>query len=290
MSASMLSNLMISLSNNIMSYIIKMCLNFVTNLLNNFFYDAFAVETNFYDMVNRNSFNIVNLYHAIYIFAISLLILFFVKKMVETYFAWSNGDPDNSPFQVLLGFVKALIIMISFGFLYETFVNIMNTLYQSITNSAFGDTTGLADLFNTQKDWVNTLLNSMGMIFYVIIAIQYVLVYFQNLSRGIEVLILRLGIPFACVGLLNADGGVFKGYIQKFVKVAFTVIVQLTLLRLSITFLLSTHIILALASSTMALKTPGLLTEFLTTYGGTDGKAGRIIHNVSIVGSMISKK
>lgn len=289
MSGSMLTNSILSLSNNLMSYIIQMCLNFVNNLLNNFFYDAFAVETNFYDMVNRNTFNIVSLYHAIYIFAISILIMLFVKKMVETYFAWSNGDPDNSPLQVLIGFVKALIIMVSFGFLYETFVDIMNSLYQSITNSAFGDTSGLADLFNTQKDWVNALLNSMGMIFYVIIAIQYVLVYFQNLSRGIEVLILRLGIPFASVGLLNADGGVFRGYIQQFIKVAFTVIVQLTLLRLSITFLLSTHIILALATSTMALKTPGILSQFLITYGGTDGRAGKIVHNVGIVASMMKK-
>ena len=86
----------------VLGLIIRECLGFVVTLLNNFFYDAFAVETNFYDMVNTGVFNINTLYHAIYIFAISILIMLFVKKMIETYFAWSNGDPENNPLNVLI--------------------------------------------------------------------------------------------------------------------------------------------------------------------------------------------
>lgn len=86
-------------------------------------------------------------------------------------------------------------------------------------------------------------------------------------------LILRLGIPFACIGLLNADGGVFKGYFQKIIKVGFTVVVQLFLLRFTLALLYKYHIILALASGLMAYKTPGLISEFMATssqgyYGG----------------------
>lgn len=272
----------------VLGLIIRECLGFVVSLLNNFFYDAFAVETNFYDLVNTGVFNINNLYHAIYIFAIAILIMLFVKKMIETYFAWTNGDPDNSPFQVVVGFVEALIIMISFGFLYETFVNILFSFYTSITTSAFGSSSDLsATLGNFTVS--TALVNTIGLFIYAIVAFQFVLIYFQNLSRGIEILILRFGIPFACIGLLNADRGVFKGYIQQFVKVSFTVIVQLTLLRLAIVLLVNGNGILALATSSLAMKTPGLLAQFLTTYGGTEGKAGKIVHNLSVVGSMMKK-
>lgn len=268
--------------------IISQCLGFIKTLLGNFFYDAFAIETNFYDMVNTGVLNINSLYHAIYIFAISILIMMFVKKMIETYFAWSNGDPDNSPLQVVIGFVEALIIMISFGFLYETFVNVLNGFYTSITNAGFGANSNFASIIGEYD--VNTyLMNTIGLCIYSIIALQYVLIYFQNLSRGIEILILRFGIPFACIGLLNADKGAFKGYMQQFVKVAFTVIVQLTLLRLSITLLVNAHGIIALATSSLAMKTPGLLSQFLTTYGGTEGKAGKVVHNLSVVGSLMKK-
>lgn len=272
----------------VLGLIIRECLGFVVTLLSNFFYDAFAVETNFYDMVNTGVLNINNLYHAIYIFAISILIMLFVKKMIETYFAWTNGDPDNSPFQVVIGFVEALIIMISFGFLYETFVNILYNFYTSITIAGFGSSSDLNSILG-QFSVSTTFMNTIGLFIYAIVAFQFVLVYFQNLSRGIEILILRFGIPFACIGLLNADKGAFKGYIQQFIKVSFTVIVQLTLLRLSITLLVNAHGIIALATSSLALKTPGLLAQFLTTYGGTDGKAGRVVHNISVISSMMKK-
>ena len=272
----------------VLGLIIRECLGFVVSLLNNFFYDAFAVETNFYDLVNTGVFNINNLYHAIYIFAIAILIMLFVKKMIETYFAWTNGDPDNSPFQGVVGFVEALIIMISFGFLYETFVNILFSFYTSITTSAFGSSSDLSATLGNFTVSI-ALVNTIGLFIYAIVAFQFVLIYFQNLSRGIEILILRFGIPFACIGLLNADRGVFKGYIQQFVKVSFTVIVQLTLLRLAIVLLVNGNGILALATSSLAMKTPGLLAQFLTTYGGTEGKAGKIVHNLSVVGSMMKK-
>ncbi|MBS5863329.1 MAG: hypothetical protein KIC54_01405 [Clostridium sp.] len=178
--------------------------------------------------------------------------------------------------------------MISFGFLYETFVNILYSFYTSITTAGFGSASDLQSMLGTFT--VSTaLINSIGLFIYAIIAFQFVLIYFQNLSRGIEILILRFGIPFACIGLLNADKGVFRGYIQQFVKVSFTVIVQLTLLRLAITLLVNGNGILALATSSLAMKTPGLLSQFLTTYGGTDGKAGKIVHNVGIVAGMMKK-
>ena len=78
-------------------------------------------------------------------------------------------------------------------------------------------------------------------------------------------LVLRFGVPFACIGFLNADGGVANGYFQKMIKVAFTIIVQILLLRLSIALLTKAHIILSLACVNIAYKTPSLLSEFMVS-------------------------
>lgn len=51
-----------------------------------------------------------------------------------------------------------------------------------------------------------------GMVFVIV----YFILYFQFLMRGLEILILRVGIPLACVGLLDNDKGVFKAYLNKF--------------------------------------------------------------------------
>ena len=95
--------------------------------------------------------------------------------------------------------------------------------------------------------------------------------------------ILRLGIPFATIGLLNSDGGAFNGYIKKFISNAFTIIVQLMLMQFSIILLNKYHFVLALSTSTIALRTPHMLQEFMQKAGGgcTSGKiatATRIIN------------
>lgn len=72
---------------------------------------GFAIEINFRNLEN---FNVGGLYNAIYTFAIAVLIVLFIKKMIETYLAWSSGDPDNNPLNILIGFLKAMIVMICF--------------------------------------------------------------------------------------------------------------------------------------------------------------------------------
>ena len=145
--------------------------------------------------------------------------------------------------------------MISFGYIYRTFVDVFYSLYTSLDRAAFGNN------YNnlTDSSWIETFgdaFNIVGNTFYLIVSVLYILIYFQNLGRGVEMLVLRFGLPFACIGLLNADGGAFKGYIQKMIKVAFTVIVQLMLLKFSLILLESRHLILALATGLMAYRTP----------------------------------
>jgi len=191
----------------LLGWIAQAILNWLSGVYTTMFYLAFAIEISFRDI--STNFSISGLYNAIYVVAIALLIMFFVKKMIETYMTWTNGDPDENPLNVLIGFVKAMIVMICFGFIYTQFVNVFYGIYNNLLMGMTGSIDAVVPVYK------NLGLNVFGAFLYLIIAVQLTLLYFQFLTRGFEMLILRLGIPFACIGLLNANQGAFKGYIQK---------------------------------------------------------------------------
>lgn len=181
----------------ILSWLAEAVLNWLSGVYTTMFYLAFAIEIAFRNI--ETNFSISGLYNAIYIVAIAILVLFFIKKMVETYMTWSNGDPDENPLNVLIGFIKALIVMVCFGFIYTQFVNIFYDIYNQFLLGMTGSSEPVVPVYK------NLGLNVFGAVLYLIIAIQLALLYFQFLTRGFEMLILRLGIPFASIGLLNAN-------------------------------------------------------------------------------------
>lgn len=181
--------------------------------------------------------------------------------------------------------MKALIVMVCFGFIYTQFVNIFYGIYNNLLVGMTGSLDAVV------PEYKNLGLNVFGAFLYLVIAVQLALLYFQFLTRGFEMLILRLGIPFACIGLLNANQGAFKGYIQKFINNAFTIIIQLLLVQFSILLLNGGHFVLAFTSSSIALRTPQMLQEFMISSGGgsTSGKVNTVSRVVTIFRSGVSK-
>lgn len=72
----------------LLGWIAQAVLKWLSGVYTSMFYLAFAIEISFRDIGTK--FNIAGLYNAIYVIAIALLIMFFVKKMIETYMTWSN--------------------------------------------------------------------------------------------------------------------------------------------------------------------------------------------------------
>ena len=72
----------------ILGWISEAILTWLSGVYTTMFYLAFAIEIAFRDVATN--FSISGLYNAIYIVAIAVLIMFFVKKMIETYMMWSN--------------------------------------------------------------------------------------------------------------------------------------------------------------------------------------------------------
>ncbi|MFR8331501.1 MAG: conjugal transfer protein TrbL family protein [Oscillospiraceae bacterium] len=195
------------------------------------------------------------------------------EKGFETYVLWSDGDADEEPIAILTNFFKAMAVAICFPTMYDW----LATIVEEMSNKML-EAIGLA----TAYDWAGWVsgISSMGLvtaIFGLVFVIVYFILYFQFLMRGLEILILRVGIPLACVGLIDNDKGVFKPYMSKFFQSALSVVIQVSLAKLGVGLMMNMHIFWGVACMILAVRTPKFLQDFLITTGG--GGGGAIVNN-----------
>lgn len=202
-------------------------------------------------------------------YGISLIILKFLKKGFDTYILWIDGDADSDPMLLLTNFFRAMAVAIAFPTVYEWFVEILEKASTDILE-AIGLNIGF-DITVLNNFVTQSLLTG---IFSLIFMIIFVMVYIKILGIGVEILILRVGLPLACGGLMDADRGVFRSYIQKFIQSFFTVLIQLILLKFGMALMLNGHVIWGIVFANLALKTPKFLQEFLIVSSGGGGLNG----------------
>ena len=217
-------------------------------------------------------------------FGVSLIILKFLKKGFECYVMWTDGDPDSEPIQLIIRFVQAIAVAVCFPVMYGWLADITEKLTNQLI-TAIGASTN----YDWQA-WVNGL-SSAGLvtaIFGLVFVICYFILYFQFLMRGVEIMILRIGLPLACTGLLDNDKGVFKTYLTKFFQSTVAVMVQISLCKLGVGMMMNVGINLnvfwGIACLVLAIKTPRFLSEFMVPTGGGGGMVNNISHSVRLVG------
>ncbi|MDU7472181.1 MAG: DUF6102 family protein [Paenibacillus macerans] len=221
-----------------------------------------------------------SLYDILFSFGIALMILKFLKKGFEIYVLWTDGDPDEEPLFLLTNFFRAMAVAVCFPTIYSWLAQIVEELTDLLLN-AIGQSTS----YDWQV-WVEAI-SSAGLvtaIFGLIFVICFFILYFQFLMRGLEMFILRVGIPLACAGLLDNDRGVFRAYAQKFMQSMLAVVIQIALAKLGVGLMLQNHVFWGMACMVLAIRTPRFLSDFLITTGGGGGIVNNVYHSVKLVG------
>lgn len=230
--------------------------------------------------------NVVDLLFDIVLgFGVSLIILKFLKKGFACYVLWTDGDPDTEPTALVIRFMEAVAVAVSFPLLYGWLAEIVQEFIGELMAAV-----GTGTSYDWQA-WVNGI-SSLGLttaIFGLIFVVCYFLLYFQFLMRGLEILILRIGMPMACVGLLDNDKGIFNTYLNKFFQSTLAVVIQIVLCKLGVGMMLNIginmNVFWGLACMVLAIKTPAFLREFLVpTGGGAGGIINNVYHSVRLVG------
>ena len=255
------------------------CLVFIDEMLEGIVPLALNAESY---MTNVTGTNIATtLTQVMFGFGVSLIILKFVKKGFDTYVLWNGSDAEEEPYFLVINFVKALAVAICFPVIYGWMAAIITEMSTQILN-AVGAGTGYS-----WAAWISGI-SSAGIvtaIFALVFMIAYFMLYFQFLMRGLEMLILRVGIPIACIGLLDNDSGVFKNYLSTFFKSMLSVVVQIALAKLGVGLMLNMHIFWGVACMILALRTPRFLAEFIIpSGGGSHGVINNVYHSIRLVG------
>ncbi len=218
---------------------------------------------------------------------VMLLTIVFLKKGIETYVLYSDGDPDSDPVQLLTLYCKGIAIVTCGNQVITWFAQISSELMENILNIIRG-ATGLeysdtiSGLFPEDPDeFVGNLLAS---VFALVFGILFWIVFFSTLKSGLELFVLRVGLPLACIGLINADKGIFKNFGMSVAKAMVTIIVKVSLTALGFALFISSvkmegnsiiyacfGSVLGIMSLMLALTAPRLLQEFMVASGGGNG-------------------
>lgn len=201
----------------------------------------------------------------VYEIAIYLLILKFLRNGFETYIAGTGGDPDASPMAMVARFVKAIVLAISFPVLYEFFARICITFLNAMLDSG---SLPLSDKSNLLTQISTASTSSIANFIY---WVGFLILYFQLLKRGAELLILRLSFPIACVGLLESDNGAYAPFIMMIFKTGITTITQIVLFQLSYTMISSYDVVIGLVFLGLAISAPKFLQQFMVPSSGGNG-------------------
>jgi hypothetical protein len=253
------------------------CLVYVNSLLNDLVSIALYADRYMDSLLGTSGLSQV--FDIFFGLGVSLIVLKFLKKGFEQYILWTEGDADTEPLILLTGFFKALAIAVSFPTLYDWLAEIIEDLTDQLIKA-------ISNGMETDFTAVITGISSAGLftaIISLIFFICFFLLYLQFLTRGLEIFILRVGLPLACVGLMDADKGVFRTYIQKFFQSTLAVLVQIVLAKMGVALMLNTHVLWGIAALLLALRTPRFLQEFIIVSGGHGGGMGTVYQSVRLV-------
>lgn len=213
------------------------------------------------------TFNVEALSSYIMGFAVILIILKFLKKGFDTWIAWTD-DPTADPIILTTNLLKALVCALVFPILYGWLVDVIEDLTNGIlTAMSLSNITNPSDAL---MNLVHTATQSSA-IFVLIYVVLLVILYIKFLMRAVEIFVVRMGFPLACVGILDANGGVFSGYVNKLFQAVLSIVVQIVLAKLSLTMLISNHTIWATVFAIVTIKSPKLLQELIYTPTGGGG-------------------
>lgn len=257
--------------------------------------DTFSYYLNFDKAIKSAapSFSFDKLYTYMAALSLGIAIMLFLKKGFEIYILWNDGDADLDPVVFLASFIKMTVVIVwfssAYGYGVEVATNIFNKLLESIT----GNVTG--------KDFLAGLLNFVDLnngflfiIFIVVLLINAIRLVIQFFGRGIELFILRIGVPLAALDMLNADSVAWRAYVKKIVQITLTLELQIFLFFLSLMIPINgiKNFIFAIAVQLTAIKLPSFLSELLVVSAGNGGlisKASSGAHLVSSLKSIFKK-
>lgn len=175
---------------------------------------------------------ISQVYNVVYLLSCALALIKLLSKGFQVYILWRDGDPETSPVNMVIGMFTGIVMMLAFPVLYDIMADVTTWFANTIITVLHmnNQVTVVQSILMFIAAAGGGLVNAILMLIWIIMMI---ILFVKMVGRGVELLVLRLGVPIACLGLIDSDGGLFKGYMQIFFKTMATSVVQICLMSFS---------------------------------------------------------
>ena len=218
-------------------------------------------------------------YWYLYIACTVILLAKLLWKGAKVYIMYRDGDPEVPPMTLLTGAGMALGVSAAFPVLYPILIDVTMRIAQALVYAATGNwgytTVEIADILSL-SDFIADKGLSM-----IIAALAYgvmlIVINFQLLIRGVELMVFRLGVPFASMDLVNSDGNIWKNYINILFRMMLLSIVQVFCMVIGLLLFSDGNLTWALAFEVAAVSGPKLMAQFFPAQsGGLSQKAAAV--------------
>ena len=163
--------------------------------------------------------------------ALSLIMLMALYKGFMTYIMWKDGNPEENPLEIIFRYMFSIAMLFSFNELFAIAASIIGSLNNgfNISSGSVNLTGGLINIianFNTGQQilTIMLLIKFLKTLYNAIITV---------ITKGIEIMILRLGFPFACVSAITPQASGFHNYIVSIARGMFSIVVMSVFIGLS---------------------------------------------------------
>jgi hypothetical protein len=199
---------------------------------------------------------------------LSLIVLKFVHKLFMTYFLGTDGDPDAEIKGLLMRFIKAIAIALCFSYLYDFLINVtIDITSRFLTNSLYNYVNQVDAVISGLSTSVSPMFTVLCLL---VVVIAIIVIVIQLFMRGLQMWVIRIGMPLFCVGILDSDGGLFRSATNILIKSVVTVVIQFSFLIMGITYIGSSIFtqIFGIICLVTAIASPKLMSEIMIQAGG----------------------
>ena len=220
-------------------------------------------------------------YWYIYATCTLILIIKLLWKGGKVYIMYRDGDPEVSPMTMLTGAGMSLGVSVAFPVLYPMLVGVTIRIAQALVYAATGNWE-FSDIQISDIVKLKAILELKAKTLSVLIAvvaygIMLLVINYQLLLRGAELLIFRLGVPFASLDLVNSDGNIWKNYINILFRLMLLSIVQVFCMTIGLLLFESGTLNWAIAFELAAVSGPKIMAQFFPAQsGGLSQKAAAV--------------
>lgn len=230
---------------------------------------------------------------AIYLFMVALVALKLCWQGYKVYVLWKDGEAEVSPANMLVNSIYAIGVALAFPVLYRIGCEVTIGISRSIAN-AFPlslmqeEQIILRDVPDLIKNVFSAFSqNIVVSLLLLVFCFIYVILFFKMLFRGVHLLLYRLGVPLAVVGLVNSDGGIWKSYVQIYFQQLGITLIQDFCIRMSLVLIASASgsafsagkTIFAIVFLISALSTPKIFNSILQSNNG-GGRGTQVVYTV----------